>query len=299
VYDQSGKILNNNDFTMVEIVLRDDSPAIGRNVIDMDLRKKYGVNLVAISRKGISSYYRLKTFIFRPGDVLLIQCPTDSLQEVLVKLRGLPLAERGINLVSNNNYHKKTITLVLFIISISLTTMGLVSVQISFVTCALLMVLFNIITTREFYEAIEWPIIIMLGTLLPVGEALQSTGGADTIAGLMVNATRILSPPMMIVLLMTTTMLLTNLINNAAAAVLMAPIALSLSAKMGVSADPMLMAVAVSASSAFMTPIGHQSCTLIMGPGGYKFGDYWPLGLPVSILMLVVGTPLILVFWPL
>lgn len=299
ILDKSGKVLNNKDFTMVEIVLRDDSPAIGKNVVDLDLRKKYGVNLVAISRKGVSTYQRLKYFIFKPGDVLLIQCPTEDLQDFLLQLKGLPLAEREITLGWTNNSYKKIITLSMFVISILMTTLGFVSVQISFSVCALLMVLINIISPKEFYDAIEWPIIIMLGSLLPVGEALQVTGGADTIAGVMIRAMSILSPALMVTLLMVTTIILTNLINNAAAAVLMAPIAVSLSLMMGVSSDPMLMAVAVSASSAFMTPIGHQSCTLIMGPGGYKFGDYWQMGLPVTLIVLLVGTPLILIFWPL
>ena len=284
---------------MAEIVLKDDSPAIGRNVIDLNLRHRFGVNLVAVSRRGISSYNRLQSFLFKPGDVLLIQCPGNSIQDVLSQIRALPLAERGLRVGKGNKKSLKAITLTLFLISIILTTLGILSVQISFAACALLMVLFHIITPREFYNAIEWPIIIMLGSLLPVGDALQSTGGAETIANLMVGAMDYLSPSLMVTVLMITTILLTNLINNAAAAVLMAPIAMNLAMKMGVSPDPMLMAVAVSASSAFMTPIGHQSNTLIMGPGGFRFGDYWRMGLPVTILVLLVGTPLILLFWPL
>ncbi len=299
IYDASGKILDSKEYTMYEIVLRDDSPAVGRNVIELDLRRRYGINLVAVSRKGISSYYRLKSFRFKPGDILLIQSPSTSIQEILTRLRALPLAERGIELSNQKQQTKRNLAIALFLVSIFVTTIGWVSVQVSFTTCALLMVLLNIISPKDFYESIEWPIIIMLGALLPVGEALQSTGGADTVAALMMRASHSLSPAMMVTLLMATTLLLTNLINNAAAAVLMAPIAISLSILMQVSVDPMLMAVAVSASSAFMTPIGHQSCTLIMGPGGYKFGDYWRLGLPVSILVLLVGTPLILHFWPL
>jgi di/tricarboxylate transporter len=299
IYDESGKMLTDEEHAIVEIVLRDDSPAIGRNIIELDLRRRYSANLVAVSRKGISSYYRLKSHRFRPGDILLIQCSKATLQDTVSKLRGLPLAERGVDLSSNNHSLKRNLTIGLFLVSIIATTAGIVSVQISFVSCAIMMVLINVITPREFYEAIEWPIIIMLGALLPVGEALQTTGGADTIAGMMVRAMHILSPAMMVALLMVITMLLTNLINNAAAAVLMAPIAISLSIQMGVSVDPLLMAVAVSASSAFMTPIGHQSCTLVMGPGGYRFGDYWRMGLPVSILVLLVGTPLLLFFWPL
>ena len=299
IYNDSGKVLKDSSLVMAEIVLKDDSPAIGRNVIDLNLRHRFGVNLVAVSRRGISSYNRLQSFLFKPADVLPIQCPGNSIQDVLSQIRALPLAERGLRVGKGNKKSLKAITLTLFLISIILTTLGILSVQISFAACALLMVLFHIITPREFYNAIEWPIIIMLGSLLPVGDALQSTGGAETIANLMVGAMDYLSPSLMVTVLMITTILLTNLINNAAAAVLMAPIAMNLAMKMGVSPDPMLMAVAVSASSAFMTPIGHQSNTLIMGPGGFRFGDYWRMGLPVTILVLLVGTPLILLFWPL
>ncbi|MBV1758305.1 MAG: anion permease [Dethiosulfatibacter sp.] len=299
IYDESGKMLSDEEHTIVEVVLRDDSPAIGRNIIELDLRRRYSANLVAVSRNNISSYYRLKSHRFRPGDILLLQCSRPSMQETLTKLRALPLAERGVDLSSSKLFLKRNLTIGLFLLSIIATTAGLVSVQVSFVSCAILMVLINVITPKEFYEAIEWPIIIMLGALLPIGEALQFTGGADTIAGLMIRAMDILNPSMMVVLLMVITMLLTNMINNAAAAVLMAPIAISLSIQMGVSVDPLLMGVAVSASSAFMTPIGHQSCTLVMGPGGYRFGDYWRMGLPVSLLVLLIGTPLLLFFWPL
>ena len=299
IYDESGKMLSDEEHTIVEVVLRDDSPAIGRNIIELDLRRRYSANLVAVSRNNISSYYRLKSHRFRPGDILLLQCSRASMQETLTKLRALPLAERGVDLSSSKHFLKRNLTIGLFLLSIIATTAGLVSVQVSFVSCAVLMVLINVITPKEFYEAIEWPIIIMLGALLPIGEALQTTGGADTIAGLMIRAMDILNPSMMVVLLMVITMLLTNMINNAAAAVLMAPIAISLSIQMGVSVDPLLMGVAVSASSAFMTPIGHQSCTLVMGPGGYRFGDYWRMGLPVSLLVLLIGTPLLLFFWPL
>ena len=164
---------------------------------------------------------------------------------------------------------------------------------------AVLLVLTKIITLKEIYESIDWPVIVMLGAMLPLGEAIETTGAADTIANLILGMNGMLSPTMIVGLLMFVTMGLTNLINNAAAAVLMAPIGVSLAVGLGVSVDPMLMAVAVASSCAFMTPIGHQSNTLIMGPGGYRFGDYWKMGLPVTIMFLIIGTPLILLFWPL
>jgi len=220
------------------------------------------------------------------------------LQDTFSKLRCLPLAERGVSIKNNKSKMKQYLALGIFITSISLTTFGVLPVQIVFTLSALLMVLFKIINAREFYDAIEWPTIIMLGAFLPVGGALQSSGSSDTIANFLVQVSMNFSPLYTIVVLMTLTMLLTNLINNAAAAVLMAPIALSLASFMGVSSDPLLMSVCVASSSAFLTPIGHQSNMLVMGPGGYQFRDYWKVGLPLSILVIIIGAPLIVLVWP-
>lgn len=297
-HDESGKLLNNDDYALVEVVLRDDSPIVGRTAFEVQLRNRYGINLVAVSRKGHSSIHRLKAFRFSRGDILLIQVPLADIKETYLKLKCLPLAERGVNIDSSNGALNRFQTLFLFATGIILTTLGVLPVQISFSIVAVALVLLGILTKREFYDAIEWPIIIMLGALLPVGSALESTGGADTIASLMMNFSNVLPPAMMMVLLMIITMVLTNLINNAAAAVLMAPIAYNLSLQMGINPDPLLMSVAIASSSAFLTPIGHQSNTLVMGPGGYRFGDYWKLGLPVSIVVLIISTPLILYVWP-
>ncbi len=286
------------DLALVEVVLRGDSPLIGRNAVETQLRSRFNLNLVAVSRKGTSSIMRLKSFRFRPGDILLIQVPESMLQDTFIKLRCLPLAERGVSITANKSKTKQYMALGIFVSSIILTTIGVLPVQIAFSVAALLMVLTDIINPREFYDAIEWPTIIMLGSLLPIGGALQSSGGSDTIANFLMHVSTILSPAYTIVVLMILTMVLTNLINNSASAVLMAPIALSLSVFMGVSPDPLLMSVCVASSSAFLTPIGHQSNMLVMGPGGYKFTDYWKVGLPISLSVIIVGTPLILLVWP-
>jgi di/tricarboxylate transporter len=279
--------------------LRGESPLIGRNAVEAQLRNRFNVNLVAVSRKGTSSIRRLKSFKFRPGDILLIQVPESMLQDTFSKLKCLPLAERGVSINTDKSKGKQYLALGIFGVSIMMTTFGLLPVQIAFTIAALLMVLSDIINPREFYDAIEWPTIIMLGAFLPVGSALQSSGSSDTIANFLVQFSLNFSPLYTIAALMTLTMLLTNLINNAAAAVLMAPIALSLSTFMGVSPDPFLMSVCVASSSAFLTPIGHQSNMLVMGPGGYQFRDYWKVGLPLSILIIIVGAPLISLVWPL
>ena len=287
------------DFALLEMVLRDDSPLIGHTAISVQLRNTYNVNLVAISRQGVQVRGRLGQVRFRTGDILLLQVADENIQSVLSRLKGLPLAERGITINTLAMTKHKALAMSIFLGSILLTTFGLLSVQISFSLEAVIMVLTKLISVKEIYDSIDWPVIVMLGAMLPLGEALQTSGAADSIANLLLMAQSTLSPTLMLGLLMLVTMLLTNLINNAAAAVLMAPIGISLAAGLGVSVDPMLMAVAVGSSCAFMTPIGHQSNTLIMGPGGYHFNDYWRMGLPVTLIILIIGTPLIVWFWPL
>ncbi|OLS03623.1 SLC13 family permease [Tissierella creatinophila] len=291
--------LSSKEMALVEVVLREDSFLIGRTALQLKLRNRFNVNLIAISRKGVSSIERLKSFRFKSGDILLMQVPVSILQDTYSKLGCLPLAERKIEIEGNKDKKKEVLPLLIFIISIAITTVGLLPVQIAFSLAAISLVLLKVITPREFYEAIEWPTILMLGALLPLGSALQSSGGSKTIANILSRVSIVLPPYMMVVLVMCITIILTNLISNSASAVLMAPIAFSLAKFMGVSPDALLMSVSVASSSAFLTPIAHQSNMLVMGPGGYKFTDYWKLGLPLTILVLVIGTPLILYLWPL
>jgi di/tricarboxylate transporter len=175
----------------------------------------------------------------------------------------------------------------------------LLPIQVTFVAAAIVMVWWNLVPLREMYDSIDWPIIVLLGALIPVGEALETTGGAQLIADGLLSVGGQLPPVVTLIMVMVGTMFLSDVINNAAAAVLIAPIAISTAAGLGVNADPFLMAVAIGASCAFLTPIGHQSNTLVMGPGGYKFGDYWRMGLPLEIIIVVVSVPLLLLFWPL
>lgn len=297
-HSETGQLLNSSEFTLVETVVREESVLVGKTAKELKLRNNYNINLIAISRHGESLYTRLVEVDFKAGDVLLMLIANSSVSDTLTRLRCLPLAGRGITLGKVGLSDRKWLAIILFGAGIILTTFGVIPVQISFTLVALTMVLTGLVTTKELYETIEWPIIIMLGAMLPLGEALQSTGGADTIAGLMLWMIGVSPPVVLVMILMTVTMLLTNLINNSAAAVLMAPIAISMANGLGLSVDPLLMVVAIGASSAFLTPIGHQSNTLIMGPGGYKFGDYWKMGLPLSLIIIFIGTPLILWIWP-
>ncbi len=291
--------LKSDEFTLVEVVLRDDSLLIGRTAFEVKLRNRYNVNLVAISRKGQLKIGRLKSFVFMPGDILLLQAPVSILQDIYHKLSCLPLAERSVYINVDKKKSSQFMPLTLFALGIIMTTLGLLPVQIAFSSVAILLVILKFISPREFYEAIEWPTILLLGTLLPLGNALQVSGAADTIANMLTRLSLFLTPLWMIVILMIITMVTTNLISSTATAILMGPVALSLAKSIGVSPDPFLMGVCIASSSAFLTPIGHQSNMLVMGPGGYKFTDYWKVGLPLCAMIIAVGAPLILLFWKL
>lgn len=288
-----------NNAVMVEVVLKNESPLVGKTVVELALRNTYQINLVAISRKGTPSMYRLKDYRFRAADVLLIQAPQHQLDQIYKRLRAIPLSNRSLKFDAKDHTKNRPLAIGIFMAAIFLTAFNILPVQISFSVAAALMVVTRILSPKEFYEAIEWPVVVMLGALLPLGDALQSTGGADTIANGILTLSQHLPPFASVMVLMFSTMALTNLINNSAAAVLMAPIGLSIAVQLNVSPDPYLMGVCVAASSAFLTPIGHQSNTLIMGPGNYRFGDYWQLGLPISLIVLLIGTPMILWLWPL
>jgi di/tricarboxylate transporter len=187
----------------------------------------------------------------------------------------------------------------LMIAAVALVVFGLLPVEIAFTACACMTVLAGLVPLRNAYNTVDWPIIVLLGAMIPVGEAVETTGAAERMSQLMLALGSTAPPWVAIGLLMSTCMALSNVVNNAAAAVLMAPIAVSLARGLGASVDPFLMATAIGCSAAFLTPIGHQSNTLVMGPGGYRFADYLRLGLPCSLLTLVLGTLAILWRWPL
>lgn len=287
--------LDSDDVTLIESVVMPSSNIIGGTPRTLNLRGSYGVNLLAISRQGKLLRTRLESARFQSGDVLLLQSHVETLKEVVERLGCLPLAQRDLRI----GYSRGQLFLALgiFISGLLLSALGLVSIQIAFTTAVLLMVLTKIVNLREAYESVDWPIIILLGAMIPVGTALETTGGAQQIANIILQWSSQFSPAFALVILLITTMLLTGLVNNAAAVVLMAPIAIKIAYGLDASIDPFLMAITVGASCDFLTPIGHQSNTLVMGPGGYKFGDYWRMGLLLEAIVLVVAVPLILIFW--
>ncbi|MDT8378785.1 MAG: SLC13 family permease [Desulfotignum sp.] len=288
--------LGSRDIRLMEAVITTESMLPGKTSAGLYLRRLYGVNLLAIARRGRRITQPLGQTKFMTGDILLFQGTDESLQTVVKKFKCLPLAEREIRI---DQPKKVALSAGIFGGAMVLSATGVLPVQIAFVAAAVIMVVVGVVPLGEIYEHIDWPVIVLLGAMFPLGHALESSGGAGLIADKLLMLSGFFSNAGTLAVLLAGTMLLSNVVNNAAAAVLMAPIAMTLARDMEISSDPFLMAVAVGASCAFLTPVGHQSNALVMGPGGYKFGDYWRLGLPLSILVILVAVPLILIFWPL
>ena len=248
-----------------------------------------------MARQGNTVRKRLRRQVFKTGDILLLQGELDTLNEQMVDLGLLPLVKRQLNL---GQQQKVFLAVATFAVAILLSVFNILPILIAFFLAILVYLLSGILTTRELYREVDWPIIVLLGAMIPVGQALQSTGASEWLAQSLLGATHGFSPVWVLAIILLITMFLSDVINNAATALVMAPIALSIASILNVNADPMLMAVAVGASCAFLTPIGHQSNLLVMGPGGYQFSDYWRMGLPMEILIVVVAVPLIPIVWP-
>ena len=290
------RFLKSDDINVIEGIVGHDSRLIGRSAGDIRLRSRFGINVLGVAREGQKLGTALANIRFKPGDVLLLQGDRDTLNEVFQRFGCLPLAQRNLRLGVTT---KLILPLGIFTASILAAALGFLSVPVAFALAAGLMVTTNILPLRELYESIEWPIIVLLGATIPLGSALERSGAADTIANSVLAVSAGAPEYVAVGLLMLVTLVLSNIVNNAAAAVLMAPIGISMANSFGASIDPFLMAVAIGAAVPFLTPIGHQSNILVMGPGGYRFGDYWKLGLPLSVLVCAVAMVLIPWFWPL
>ncbi len=281
---------------LMEAVVMPNSVLVGRTALELDLRKRFGLNLLAVARERERLHRRLKRVRFRTGDVLLLQGMSEFVPDAVSNMGCLPLAERSLKLGSPG---RSLAVVLVFAAAVTSAAAGLLQAHIALATAAVAMVLMGALPLRRVYESIDWPVIVLLGAMLPVGHALQATGGADALVGYVFQAGAGTSPQLAVTVLLVVTMLLSNVLNNAATAVVMAPIAMGVARSLGVSVDPCLMAVAVGCSLPFLTPIGHQSNTLVMGPGGYRFGDYWRMGLPLSIVVGVAAALLIPLVWPL
>jgi di/tricarboxylate transporter len=294
--EDTERLLKSKDLHLAEVVMLPDSRLVGETARGMALRTRFGLSLLAVSRQGSPVRRRPTRLPLRAGDVLLLEGDRESLPEALSALGCVPLASRELSI---GQPRRLVLATALFATAIAAAVSGLAPIHIALVACALLMGLAGVVSGREAHRAIDWPIVLLLGAMIPVGRAMESSGGAASIAAALAAAVAAAPPQFAVVAVLLLAMTLSDIVNNAAAAVLMCPIAVGLAQSLGVSADPFLMAVAVGASSAFLTPVGHQSNTLVMGPGGYRFRDYWPVGLPLQLLVAATASVLILTVWPL
>lgn len=285
-----------DEIGVVEAIVGPDSPLVGQSAQRADLFSRFGVNLIAVSRSGQRFTERLRTIALRTGDVIVLQGNLTRLPDTLKSLSCLPLAERRLRL---GNVRRGFVPLLILGAAMTMTAFGIVPVAIGFFGAAVLMILSGAMPLREAYATVEWPILIMLGSLIPVSDALRTTGGTELVAAWLTQIGSGLPPAGMIALVMIAAMAVTPFLNNAATVLVMAPIAATFAGDLGLRPDAFLMAVAIGSACDFLTPIGHQCNTLVMGPGGYRFGDYWRLGLPLSIIVIVVGVPMVLLVWPL
>lgn len=290
------KPVDTEGLQLIEVVVRNDSMMINRSVRQLRLNHQFGLHLVAVARDGGRLKQRLRDIRFKNGDILLLQGSENEISESLASLGCLPLASRELHL---GQPRKLAMSIAIFALAIMAMLFDILPAAVAMSTAALISLLIGVLPLREGYQAIDGPVIVLLAAMIPVGEALETSGGADLIANKLLYFGTDWPVIVTMIGLFLLCMLLSNVVNNAAAALLMAPIAVSLANGFNVSLDPFLMVIAVSASCAFLTPIGHQSNTLVLGPGGYRFGDYWKLGLPLSLIVLAVAIPMILVVWPL
>lgn len=284
------------EIVLMELVVLPGSMLAGRSASDVLLRTRYGINMLALSRQGDTQRLRLRLLPIKPGDLLLMQGPPDAISEFAADNGCVPLAERELRIP---NKRKAWLSVGIMTFSVGLAAFGVLPAAISFALGVLASMALRTVPPRGVYEAVDWPVVVLLAALIPVAGAMQTTGTADLIARVLLENVAQGHAVVGLSLILVVTMFLSDLMNNAATAAVMCPIALGTASALGVNPDSFLMAVAIGASCAFLTPIGHQNNTLILGPGGFRFGDYWRLGLPLEILVAAVSIPLLLLVWPL
>ncbi len=293
---EAEKSPQDDEITLMELVVRPEAGLIGRSAKDLLLRTRYGLNLLAVSREGARSKARLRTLKIQAGDLLLMQGPLEALSEFAADSGCVPLARRELRIPDRG---KAWVAGLVMAFAVGGAALGLLPAAISFALGVLASMALRTVPLRAVYESIDWPVIVLLGALIPVAGAMESTGSANLIARALLEGVARGDAIVGLSLVLVVTMFLSDLMNNAATAAVMCPIAIGTATALGVSADPFLMAVAIGASCAFLTPIGHQNNTLILGPGGFRFGDNWRLGLPLELLVVAISVPMLLLVWPL
>lgn len=291
-----GKALHSEEIVLMELAVLPDSVLIGRSATDIRLRDRYGINLLAVSRQDQRSLSRLRTLALKAGDVLLMQGAPATLSEFASSTGCVPLADRPLRIPDR----RKALTAgAVMALAVAGAAFGLVPAAVAFAAGVLAVLALRVMPARTVYEAVDWPVVVLLAALIPVAGAMAETGTADLIAGGVLDGIARGHAVLALGLILIASMTLSDFMNNAATAAVMCPIAIGTAAQLGASADPFLMAVAVGASCAFLTPIGHQNNTLILGPGGFRFGDYWRMGLPLELIVLAAALPMLLLVWPL
>jgi di/tricarboxylate transporter len=294
--DKEKKSSAGDESMLVEVTILPQSNLVDRSANNVQMRTRYGINLLAVSRRGRRAIARLRTMTFRAGDVLLLQGAEEAIAEFANETGSVPLAGRALRIPDRR---KVILASLIMVFAVGGAAFGLLPAAISFAAGVLATMAFRTLPLRSIYEAIDWPVVVLLGALIPVAAAMETTGTADLIAHFLLEQVARGHVIGGLVVVLVVTMTLSDLMNNAATAAVMCPIAIGTASQLGVSPDPFLMAVAVGASCAFLTPIGHQNNTLILGPGGFRFGDYWRLGLPLELLVIAVSVPMLLWVWPL
>jgi di/tricarboxylate transporter len=279
-----------------EMIVPDSSRISGRTARDLRLQYRHGVSLLGVSRQGRRFRDRVRELVIRPGDVLLLLGPSERLAQVAAWMGVYPIAERAHSVLQRG---KALLAVGLFVVAIAAAVIGVTNITVALAACVIAYAAFGIVNGTEVYEAVEWKVIVLLASLIPLSAALEESGGTQLIANSIVAGTQGLPVWAVLTVLMVVTMTLSDFLNNVATALIAAPIAIEVASAVGASPDPFLMGVAVAASCAFLTPIGHKNNTIVMGPGGYRFGDYWRMGLPLEVLVIAVSVPAILYFWPL
>ncbi len=285
-----------SEVVIQELVVKPNAILINRSALTLDLRASYGISLLAISREGHRSIKRLRSTRLKAGDVLLMQGTPEAIASFASLFGCLPLAPRNIRVPKKG---QAITAMAIMAIAIATAALGLFPITITFAIALFAYIVLRIVPLRSVYSAIDWPVVVLLAAMIPVAGAVASTGTADMIAHFLLDKVTQGDAIFGLITLLLVTMFLSDLVNNAATAAVMCPIAISTATQLDVNPDAFLMAVAVGASSAFLTPIGHQNNTLILGPSGFRFGDYWRLGLLLEVIVVAVSVPMILWVWPL
>lgn len=284
------------DIELRELAVLPGSEIVGRSASDLRLRTRYGLNLLAVSRQGHKPRARLRTLKVKAGDLLLMQGPAEVLTDFTNDMGCVPLGARDLRIPDKR---MAIIAGTIMLGSVGIVTAGILPAAAAFTLGVIASMVFRTVPPRQVYTAIDWPVIVLLAALIPVAGAMQDSGAADVLARFLVETVAQGNAIAALAVVLVTTMFLSDVMNNAATAAVLCPIALGIAGTLGVNPDSFLMAVAIGASCAFLTPIGHQNNTLILGPGGFRFGDYWRLGLPLEVLVVAVSIPLLLLVWPL